>query len=75
MAAAAGASQITNHDITAVARLPGGPKLLARWAGDLVERIRVSQHHQALDGGQDGGVRRRVGETKLQVRSWRRGAS
>ena len=33
MAAAAGPSQITNHDITAVARLPGGPKLLARWAG------------------------------------------
>ena len=33
MPAAAGPSQITNHDIMAVARLPGGPNLLARWAG------------------------------------------
>ena len=50
-------------------RYHGGGEV-AGWAqtactmgGDLVERIRVPQHHQALDGGQDGGARRRVGET------------
>ena len=32
MAAPAGPSQLINHDLTAVARVPGGPKLLAQWA-------------------------------------------
>ena len=33
MAAAAGPSQFTNHDVAAVTRLPGGPKLLANCVG------------------------------------------
>ena len=33
MAAAAGPSQFTNHSVAALKRLPGGPKLLASWAG------------------------------------------
>ena len=33
MAAAAGPSQLTNHDVAAVTRLRGGPKILANCAG------------------------------------------
>ena len=34
--APAGPSQLTNHDVAAVTRLLGGPKLLANWAGLLL---------------------------------------
>ena len=59
MAATAGPSQLTNHKVAAVTRLPGGHKLLANWAGlwlrvsvcDVTVKLWTSVRMVALDEG------------------------